>query len=88
MSDYMTFGGLHAYHQSRRLEREDPTFAALIFLAVKKADVENLKRLQTAFPELVEEMRRRYNAKLGVLPEDRIQDLDALAEHIDRMMER
>jgi hypothetical protein len=80
----MTFGGIHAYHVSRTLR--DIPFAALIFAAIYKADTANLDRLRIAFPELVEEIKARHNARLGAIPDDQIEDMEALAEQVDAMM--
>lgn len=48
----------------------DPSFAALIMAAARKADTNNLERLGQAFPEIVSEFRSRYNAPGGVLEAD------------------
>lgn len=82
----MTYGGLHAYHVSRLLSMKNIPFAALLFECIRRADSHNYARLKMAFPEIVEEMRRRYNAPLGVLMEDAIEtDMEALAEQIGRL---
>jgi hypothetical protein len=85
----MNFGGLHAYHMSRKLERLDMPFAALIFAAIRKADSDNLASLEMAFPELVREMRERYNAPAGVIAEDQIEAVnEELVDQINKLMER
>lgn len=48
----------------------DPPFAALIMAAMRKADSDNLLRLQHAFPLIWQEFLKRYRAPDGVLPED------------------
>ena len=78
--------GLHSYHYSRKLANLDPPFESLIFAAIRKADSVNMERLEASFPELVAEMKLRYNARLGVIPEDGELDLDALAEQINAML--
>ena len=85
---HLTWGGIHAFHASRLLQREDPPFAGLIFAAIRKADSANLERLKQAFPELVDEYKRRHNAPLGALPEDRIESMEVLEEQVGRMMTR
>jgi hypothetical protein len=61
---------LHEYVVSRELERQDVPFYALIMAAARKADSANLERLEAAFPEAVAELRARYNAPGGEIPED------------------
>lgn len=67
----ITFGGLHAFVVSQEISKTDPPFAALLFAAMRKADTMNMMRLRLAFPDLCEEMERRYNAPGGRLEEDR-----------------
>lgn len=62
---------LHEYHASRELEVEDVPFYALVMAAMRKADTENLEKLRAAWPEVWDELQRRYNAPGGMLPEDR-----------------
>lgn len=66
----MTHGGLHAYQESQRLAKGDPPFSAYIFAAIRKADTNNLARLEAVFPELVAEMRERYNAPGGRIDDE------------------
>lgn len=63
-------GGLHAYQVSRDRALCDAPFSALIFAAIRKADTDNLTRLTLAFPELVDEMRARYDAPGGRIDGD------------------
>jgi len=54
--------------------------------AMRKADTQNLGRLQLAFPEIWDEFKKRYNARLGVLPEEAAGiDYGILAEQIRTM---
>jgi hypothetical protein len=48
----------------------DPAFDTLLTAIVRKADDENLAALESAFPEKVAEIRARYNATGGLLPDD------------------
>jgi hypothetical protein len=60
----------HEYQVGRELERRDIPFYALIMAAMRKADRKNLYRLMGAYPEVWDELERRYNAPGGWLPED------------------
>jgi hypothetical protein len=59
------------YLESQKISSCDPTFAALIFAAMRKADSFNLIRLQTMFPELYQEFWDRYNSPGGQLRSER-----------------
>lgn len=48
----------------------DPPFYGLLFVLIRRADTLNLELLRQAWPELVEEAQRRYNARGGRLSED------------------
>ena len=61
---------LYDYRYSQKLALEDPPFYALIMAAMRKADTDNTERLKACWPELWNEMFRRYNAPGGELPED------------------
>lgn len=76
---------LHGYHVSKKLAAGDPPFYSLIMAAMRKADTANLTKLQRAFPDVWIELQRRYDAPLGALPEDEIQDLDLLKKHIKEL---
>jgi hypothetical protein len=71
---------LHSYHVSLKLLRDDPPFYSLVMAALRKADTRNLALLRQAFPEVVDELARRYIAPMGVLPEDGPVDMDVLAK--------
>jgi hypothetical protein len=58
------------YKQSFEISKSDPSFAAIIMAAMRKADSFNLNLLRRAFPDLYEEFKRRYNAPGGLLPTD------------------
>jgi hypothetical protein len=58
---------LHSYQVSRALSRVDRPFSAYIMAAMRKADPDNLAKLQAAFPEIWAELDARYNAPLGFL---------------------
>jgi hypothetical protein len=79
---------LHGYHVGMTLLRKDPPFYALIMAAMIKADTDNTAKLTAAFPEVRREFQARYDAVLGVLPEDGVTDMDALAKRIDELQRR
>jgi hypothetical protein len=62
---------LYDYEQSRKLSATDQPFYALIMAAMRRADTDNLTRLQSAFPEVWRELQARYNAPGGMLPGER-----------------
>jgi hypothetical protein len=62
---------LYDYEQSRKLSATDQPFYALIMAAMRRADTDNLTRLQSAFPEVWRELQTRYNAPGGMLPGER-----------------
>ena len=55
---------------SQELGKNDPPFYALIMAAIRKADTGNTERLKACWPEVWEEMCKRYHAPGGILPED------------------
>ena len=76
---------LHGYHVSVNIGRTDPPFYALIMAAMRKADTDNLAKLQAAWPDVWREFQSRYDAPLGVLPEDGVTDMPALAKRIEEL---
>ena len=58
------------YLAALQLDRQDPPFFALIQCAMRRADTDNLIRLQALFPEVWSELQARYNAPGGLLPEE------------------
>ena len=63
---------LYEYHESRRISLQDFSFYALIMAAMRKSDTDNSEKLQAAFPEVFKELRLRYDAPGGVLPEENL----------------
>lgn len=63
------------YEQSKQITAGGPTglaptFAATIMAAIRNADAHNTWLLENSFPAITAELRRRYNAPGGYLPED------------------
>lgn len=58
------------YIASRTVAADDPPFAALIMAAYRKADSRNAAVLEQAFPEICAELRARYDAPGGLLPNE------------------
>lgn len=55
------------YGLSKRIASQDYPFYALLAALIRQADSDNLKRLESVFPEEVEEFRQRYNNAGGLL---------------------
>ena len=58
------------YVRSLELELADEPFYALIMAAMRRADSDNLTRLQEAFPGVWRELETRYNSPDGTLPDE------------------
>ena len=58
---------LYEYRESLRISANDPGFYALIMAAARKADTDNMNRLEAAFPKTISELRSRYNAPGGLI---------------------
>ena len=61
---------LYGYRESLELAKNDVGFYALIMAAMRKADTDNVEKLKRAWPEVWEELKARYHAPGGMLPED------------------
>ena len=61
-------GSHHSYEMGRTLAKQDWPFYALIQAAMRRADTQNLRALQSAFPETWADLDARYNAPGGLLP--------------------
>ena len=57
---------LYDYRKSRKLQIEP--FCALIMAAMRRADRDNLRKLQAAWPQIWQELQARYNAPGGCVP--------------------
>jgi len=58
------------YRAAQQLEVDDVPFYALIMAAMRRADTDNTNKLAAAFPEVWQELRARYNAPGGHLPNE------------------
>jgi hypothetical protein len=61
---------LYDYLVSVKISAQDQPFYALIMAAMRQADDRNVELLKAAFPAVWDELRRRYRAGGGILPED------------------
>lgn len=77
---------LYDYHYSRKLSKDDPPFFALLMAAMRKADSDNAQLLRNTFPDIWEEFQGRYNASLGVLPQDGVVNFETLQEQLRRLV--
>jgi len=59
---------LYEYQESREPVISTAGFYALIMAAMRRADTDNLRKLQTCWPEVWAELQARYNAPGGLLP--------------------
>jgi len=58
------------YEKSKEISKKDPPFASLIMAAGRKADTHNFAKLKSMFPEIINELQKRYDAPGGLLPEE------------------
>ena len=59
---------LHDYEAGAELMMNHPPFYALIQAAMRRADTDDLEKLIRAWPEVWQELQKRYNAPSGLLP--------------------
>ena len=59
---------LYDYRESLELGKRDIGFYALIMAAMRRADTNNTAKLQLCWPEIWDELYRRYHAPAGILP--------------------
>jgi len=71
---------LYDYQLSLEIACRDEPFYALIMAAMRKADTHNLAKLQEAWPEVWDELKKRYNAPGGVLATDKSQAVKPVEE--------
>lgn len=72
--------GLHDYHCALQLRKFDPGFTALLICLALKADPENRRRLEIAFPGLIKEVDLRHNAGGGAITPDEVKSVENLRE--------
>ncbi len=68
---------LYDYEASQRIAARDDPFYALIMAAMRKADTDNTEKLRTAYPEVYDELNRRYRAMGGCITPEEIAALEA-----------
>ena len=61
---------LYDYRQSILISAKDHPFYALITVAMRQADDDNVAILKEAFPEVWDELNERYNAPGGLIGEE------------------
>ena len=68
---------LYDYEVGQRivLKYGDDEFYGLIQACMRLADTDNLQRLKIDWPDVWNDLERRYNAPGGVLPEDEEEEL-------------
>lgn len=65
------------YQESLRLSRYDPSFAALMFALIRKADTWNRQKIFEQWPEFIDEFNKRYNSPGGALDAEELQYIQA-----------
>jgi len=73
--------GLYDYELSRQLEAQDVPFQALIMAAMRRADMDNLRALRAAWPDVWDELAARHEAPAGCLTEAEMQYVLGRHEH-------
>jgi len=68
------------YLTSIDIALRDESFYALIMAAMRRADTDNLAKLKKAWPEVWQELHKRYNADGGVLATDGSQQVTVTVE--------
>ena len=68
--------GLKEYEASKHLslaahQHDANAFYALLMATMREAGSNELDKLEGGFPEIIQELRKRYNAPGGVLPDDK-----------------
>lgn len=58
------------YQLSKKLTGEDYPFYTLIMSALRQADTRNAAKIRAAWPDVADELRKRYNAPGGLLPDE------------------
>jgi hypothetical protein len=61
---------LFDYIQAQEIESKDYPFYALLMSLIRRADTNNLAKLELMWPDIVDEFRQRYNAPGGRLVEE------------------
>ena len=80
--------GLREYQNSQRLAVEVSNsdgneFYSLLMAAIRFADSDNMTKLQSVFPEVIKELRARYNAPGGVLVTDNQKPVSVVYRRIE-----
>jgi hypothetical protein len=67
---------LYDYKVSRQVTTKQYPFYSLVMAAMRRADDINMEKLKRAWPDVHEELTKRYNAPGGELPEDFIHKIE------------
>jgi len=66
----------HEFERALALWKADEPFYGLIMAAMLRADTENMEKLRAAFPDVHEELDKRYWAPGGIIEGDPDYDPD------------
>lgn len=70
--------GFHEWHCALQLRRYDPGFNALLICLALKADPDNQRRLELAWPGLLAEVAKRHDAPGGAITADEEESVENL----------
>ena len=62
-----TWGSPYDFNSRNAIRKLDPTFYAILYALLEKADTANAERIEKAWPGFTAEARARYNAPGGLL---------------------
>ncbi len=68
----------HDWHAALQLQRLDPGFTALLIYLALKADTDNRERIERAWPDLLEEVKKRHDAPGGAITSDEEESVERL----------
>lgn len=73
----------HDYIRGREISTKDYPFYALIQVAMRQADTNNLEKLKSLFPGTFKELQIRYNSPKGLLLDEMVEDENSKEEEIE-----
>ena len=76
----MTYTSYYDYKQGQQIAAEDYSFYALIQAAMRQADSTNIIKLKSAFPEVWEDLKLRYDLPGGLVSGEEIEPDDSFLD--------
>ena len=68
----MSYSSYYDYKQGQQIAAEDYSFYALIQAAMRQADSDNIRKLKSAFPEVWEDLKLRYDLPGGLVAGEKL----------------